>query len=319
MRAKLAFVLGCVILTAAGAQMLNAGGQEGLPAPKFTARPVNGKQVNLASLIDPNGGVLALADPRNRDGARLVAYLQQSQTQLTAMKVGVMVIALGYSQRSSVESLAKDNKLTVPLAADDNGKFAKAFGVATSAVVLVIDPDGNVFKRLEATNDSTDLGPLAMAAVTDMLEKFAKADDGEAIPEATPADQPDAKADAAKAKLSEEAVRKRIAAGWKLLQLGYREAALTDARALAEQQGRDFQTSLWLAYALEAAMHYPEAAVTYREVLKLQPGNLYARTAIARIDPTGRYLTKADLPQPVAAEGADAEPTTSEGPAAVGG
>jgi len=91
---------------------------------------------------------------------------------------------------------------------------------------------------------------------------------------------------------------------------------------LAEQRGIDFMATLWLAYCLEAARCYPEAAVTYRRVLTIRPGHTYALQAIARIDPDGRWRTPADLPKPVLPQPQpapeDSGATTRQGPGAIG-
>ncbi|MBI2300546.1 MAG: redoxin domain-containing protein [Armatimonadetes bacterium] len=316
-----------VLLCAMGAAFgqRGSGAQEGLKCPSFSGRPVNGKAVDLKGLIEKAGAVIALADPRSREGGRLIAFLQQSQDQLIAKNVGVVIICAGFGQESSVQNFAKQNKITVPLVPDGGRRLTRLFGLESGAMVVVVNKEGTIVRRVDATLDTADLGPQAMAAVEAMVAAQKAAEEqGTAIPEGTePAagDTTQGEGATPKPKLGEPDFRKRVVNGWRLIQNGHFSAALEDARTLAQQQGRDFGSLLWLSYTLEVARQYPEAAVTYRQVLALRPGHLYSLQAIGRIDPEGRYKTAADLPKPEPEE-KPAETrgaTTSEGPASIGG
>ena len=313
--------------------------QEGLAAPKFTARLLKGSTVQLDKLRTPAGAVVAFADPKAQDGSRTLAFFEQSQAELVKQGVGLVVFLLGVSQEATAQTMVKENGLTAPLAVDPGNKTARQYGVSTSAAVIVIDHNGTVVKRLDSTGQTGDIGPPALAAVREMLK--AEAAEQPAAPAAGP--KPDKSTDvpaataaegkAPRAKPSDDETRLRIANGYRLIQTGYIGSALEDARTLAEQRGDDFLATLWLAYCLEASQLFPEAAVTYRRVLLLKPGHLYSLKAVARIDPEGRYKLPADVPKPPAAPPATAAAkpgdkpakpgdkpaaTSSQGPATVG-
>lgn len=298
-----ALVIAIVLAVApSGAQTIRATAQEGLPAPDFRITPVNGPSLKLSEMVQPNGAVVAFADPRSREGQRLLVYLQQSQQRLVDMKVGLVVFALGYGIRESVDELAKANNITVPLAWDENRRQSREYGVQTGAVAVVVDPERVIFRRYDATEQQLDIGPLAMGGVRDLMEKLTAA----AAQQPTPADnQP------AAPPISDHEARQRIRAGWQLIQQGHTATALEDARTLATQCGPgDLLSTLWLAYTLEAARQYPESAVTYRKVLKIKPGHAYALEAIARIDPQGKWQSEADLAPP--ADQSDEAPAPTE-------
>jgi peroxiredoxin len=307
-------LVGAALLLAAlaSAQRLQGGAQEGLPCPAISAAPVNGPAITLKKLIAGNGAIVALADARVREGQRLLVYLQQQQAELRKQQLGVLAIALGYSQRSSVEKLAKESELSIPLAHDAGGQWARAFGVAGSAAaIFVVDREGKVRKRLEAGQDAVDLGPPAMEAARKMIEEAAQAKPEEPDKGKPKADAPPAPVAPAPG-VSEAEARERIRGGLLLLQKGFTAAAAEDARLLAKARPTDPLVALWLGYALEAVGHFPEAAVAYRRLLALAPGHLYASQAIQRIDPAGRWKSPADLPEPPKPAAPNA-PTTGAG------
>ncbi|MCC7491258.1 MAG: redoxin domain-containing protein [Fimbriimonadaceae bacterium] len=302
-------------------QSVRAGAQTGLPAPRFAARPVNGPAVSLDALRRPGGALVAFCDPRSQDGAKALGFIESAQTQLTALQVKPVAFVINFSQSGSVQKLVKDNGLTVPVAHDSGQSVARQYGVDTSAVLVVVHPDGKVYRRFDATESNTDLGPAALAACKQLFDELTKAAEEAAQPAAAAPATAATSGPAPVTRPSDEQTRQRIGQGWSLIQGGFVSAALEDARMLAEQRGNDLMATLWLAYCLEVARLYPEAAVTYRKVLLLQPGHVYALQAVGRIDPDGRWRTAADLPRPIPPAGPVAEPagaTTRSGPATIG-
>ena len=342
-------VLSLSLAAMAMGQNIMAGAQQGLAAPPFSARAVNGPSVKLSDMIKDNGAVVALVDPRSDEGKRALAFLQQSKQRLDDMKVNEVAFVINTGQQSTVEKLVKDNGLSIPVVHDSGNAIAKKYAVNGSATVVVIDPDGKVFQRYDATETQPNVGPLAMGGVRDMIAAIeaAKEDqggegDGAGAEAGTGTDTP-ATADAAGMGTAplpppdDEETRRRIRVGWAMIQQGQVPTALADARKLSQARGEEPISLLWLAYCLEANGDFPQAAVTYRKVQKLQPTNEYVRTAIQRIDPDGHWLTDADLPQmlppgpppstplPAAsdsgangANGASAVNTTSQGESSVG-
>lgn len=290
-----------ILLTVAGvqAQDLRAGAQPGLAAPSLSVRPLNGGNGSLRQLVDPSGALIAFVNPRTAEGGRTLAFLQQSYSRLQEMEVGVVALVIGVSQPTTVQELIRENRLTVPVAHDSGSSVAERYGVISGASIVIVDPEGMVYKRYDATEADPDIGAQAIGGVRDMLEELAAEDEEEGEGEDEAAPTAAAEGAAPMPRPTDAETRSRIAKGWQLIQTGYAAAALEDARMLAEQRGEDYMATLWLAYALEAGGIYPEAAVTYRQVLALQPGNTYALKAIGRIDPDGRYRTPADLPQEV--------------------
>ncbi len=281
------------VVPAAG-QRLATGAQEGLPAPPFRGSAVNGGSVTLEQLVEPNGALVAFCDPRSRDGQRLLIFLDQSQPRLAEMQVGSAVWVLNYAARNSVKQLADDNTLTVPVIWDQNQETAEEYGVEAGAAAFVISPELSIHRRYDASEQMPDIGPLALGGLRDMLEALAEAR----------ADQP-AEPTEPTATVTDRQATERIRAGWRLIQQGFSGTALEDARKLLAERGAgDFRAALWLAYCFEADRQYPAAAVQYRRVLRLRPGYAFALEAIARIDPTGRWQTEADLapPEPEPAE-----------------
>jgi len=344
-------LLSLTIACGAMGQDIMAGAQTGLNAPSFSARAVNGGSVSLEALIKDNGALVGLADPRSDEGKRALAFLQQSQQRLQEMKVGVVALIINVGQASTVEKLVKDNGLSIPVVHDAGQKVAKQYGVNGSATIAVVDPDGKVFQRYDATETQPNIGPLALGGARDMVEAIEKAKaeaagdgEGDGTGESGTGTPPAADAagigTAPLAPPSDEDTRQRIRLGWAMIQQGQAATALADARQLAKARGLEPLSALWLAYALEANGEFAEAAVTYRKVLKLQPNNEYARNAVMRIDPDGHWLTEADLPQmlpsgpppsqPLPAEkkdgagdggganGAGSVNTTSQGQASIG-
>lgn len=323
---RLAWLLLAVL--PAGAAELEAGAQEGLPAPSFAAHPVNGPALNLAKLVAPGGAVVAFVDARSQEGARALAYLQQSQAALSELSVKVLVFVTSAAVVETVKALVKENALTIPVAHDAGRKIARKYGAGTGATVLVLDPDAQVVKRFDSSESEPNVGAPAIGAAKEMAKKLAEEQAAaEPVKEegAEPAGAAPATAAEGAAPLprpDDEQTRQRITVGWQLICQGYLAAALEDARTLARQRGPEHLSTLWLAYCLEVTRNFPEAAVTYRKLLAIQPGNLYALQAIGRIDPDGRYRTEADLPRPLTdvpqprpRDGA----ISSQGPGSVGG
>lgn len=326
MMKRMAAVVTCLLAGAVSAQNLNAGAQVGLRAPVFNARPVNAAAVSSARLAKPSGCIVAFADPRNQLGSDTIAYMQQTYPRIRATGAGAVVFVIGGSQDETVRQMVKDNNLTVPVANDAGSAVAKQYGVTGSATTFVIAPNGLVYGRWDATEQIRDIGPKATEALGKLQTELEDA--RKAAEAGQPAPTPGKGTAAAGGKVppkgpSDDELHRRIESGWKLIQAGYVAAALEDARSLAAQRVDDWQATLWLAYCLEAARMYPEAAVTYRKVLLLKPGHVYSLKAIARIDPDGRWRTPADLPQPAPApsskeQGGNGGATTSQGSATVG-
>jgi len=323
-RSMTLFVLGLVALFSTGAPTEAAlgGAQEGMAAPNFSLNPVNGASVTLKKLIAGKGGVVAFADPRARDGQRLFSFLEGAQKAFKEQTVGVVAAAINTGQRETVETFVKDSGLTLPVAHDEGGQLAKQFGVDTSASVVVIDHKGIIRKRFDSTVTSGDLGPQVLEAV-----KLMTTEEDQDNQDNTGGDKPDTKpkpvtpAPAPVPTMSDAEALARIHAGLDLLQAGFTAAALDNARGVVAARPTDSLANLWLAYVLEATMNYPEAAVTYRKVLALQPTNKYAAERIQHIDPEGRWLTPADLPPPKPDKPGAAERnsgTSSQGSSAIG-
>ncbi|MCZ7599973.1 MAG: peroxiredoxin family protein [Gammaproteobacteria bacterium] len=128
------------------------------------------------TLIKDRGAVVALVDPRSEEGKRALAFLQRSQQRLREMKVGVVAFIINVSQPSTVEKLVKDNGLSIPIAHDAGQKVANAYGVAGSAMIAVVDPEGKVYGRYDATETNPNIGPMAMGGVRDMVEAIEAAE-----------------------------------------------------------------------------------------------------------------------------------------------
>ncbi|MBI5831983.1 MAG: redoxin domain-containing protein [Armatimonadetes bacterium] len=333
----LALLLG-TLSPAAMAQMVATSGQEGLPAPAFTVAPVNGSSVSLRKLVSGTGGVVAFVDHRSRDGLRLVGYLQAQYKAWKEQKVGVLVLVNSATVRETVAKFVQDNSLTMPVGHDLGSQLSRQFGMSSLAMAMVINRDGVVVKRVDQTATSTDLGPQIGQAVNDLInpkdaEGAAGTGEGSgkpaapgaaAAPGTAPATgtAPAAVVKPAVPTMSEAEARERIGKGLQLLQRGYSQAVLEEARLIVSRRPNDALALLWLAYALEATRSYPEAAVTYRELVRLVPGHAYAAAALQRIDPTGRWRTAADVPgalPPVSAPTAPTPPPAAGAPAPAAG
>ncbi len=322
----LALLLGA-LAPAAMAQKVATSGQEGLPAPAFTASPVNGgSSISLRKLVSGVGGVVAFVDHRSRDGLRLAGYIQAQYKAWKDERIGAVLIVNSATVRDTVSKWAEENSLTVPVIHDQGNTLSRQFGLDGLAMAMVINHDGVITKRAETRGDNTDVGPLVGQAVQSLLDDqktdatgggasqpgtLGAAGTGPAVtpgatpaapgtpgatPGATPGTAPAVPAKPALPAMSEAEAHERIAKGLQLLQRGYSQAVLEEARLIVARRPADPLALLWLAYALEATRSYPEAAVTYRELVRLVPGHAYAAAALQRIDPTGRWRTPADLP-----------------------
>jgi len=118
---------------------------KGRPAPKFSARNLQGERVTLEDLLERGPVVLTFWTTWCKPCIQELLYLQKHHAEDKEKRLTIVGINEdGPGNWMKVKPFVRKIGLTVPVLLDEDGKIARAYKVWAYPVTVVIDSEGRI-------------------------------------------------------------------------------------------------------------------------------------------------------------------------------